>query len=417
MLYRQAVLPLRSRHVFYGWWIVAAVFVAEMFAIGSTSFAFGVFVVPVGADFGLPRATVNGGLGLILLGMGLSAPLVGCQLDRWPARWVLVSGALALGLGLIGIGLARDLRLIAALLLLLVGPGAGALGPLTAATVVSRWFHRRRGRALGVAAVATSLGGSVLVPVIAYNLALFGWRTTLVIQGAAVVVLVSAVALLIVRDTPEEMGLKPDGSADAPSGPQAASARWGWALLCRQRDFWCIALAVSLTFAVSQSLLVSLVPYALDMGLDGQRASLLVSVLALASVLGKLGFGAVADRVDKRWLLLLITVFILLQLGVLLARPVFGALVVALAITGVATGGELPVWAALVADRFGSASYGTVMGIMNLLVTLGSLAGIYLVGQAYDASGDYQLAFQGAMAAVGAAMLACLLITPRRGPC
>lgn len=413
MLFKQTKSMPRPGGVFYGWWIVAGVFVAEMFAIGSTSFAFGTFVVPVSEEFDLPRATANTGLVLILLGMGLSAPLVGRLLDRFPARWVLVGGALCMGGGLIGIALVHNLNWIAALLLLLVGPGAGAIGPLSAATVVSRWFRRQRGRALGVTSVATSLGGTVLVPVIGFNLELFGWRGALMIQGVAIITVVSLVSLAVIRDRPQVLGLQPDGESGSKrleTEPQPDSP-WSVPTLLCNRDFWFIVLAVAPTFAVSQSLLATLVPYAIDLEISPQRASALVSVLAFSSIIGKLTFGAIADRFDKRWLLLLIILFILMQLGLLLAKPGFWTLFALLGITGLATGGELPVWAALVADRFGSASYGLVMGCMNLMVTLAGLVSIRYIGQAYDLYGNYDFALFMFMGCVVSAMVAVLCIS------
>lgn len=416
MLFNQTTSASGLNVVFYGWWIVAGVFVAEMFAIGSTSFAFGVFVVPVSDEFGLSRATANTGLVLILLGMGLSAPLIGRLLDRFPVRWVLVGGAVSMGSGLVGIALVSDLFWIAVLLMLLVGPGAAAIGPLSATAVVSRWFRRQRGRALGVTSVATSLGGAVLVPVIGFNLELFGWRGALLIQGLAIMAVVSLVSLAVVRDRPQDMGLLPDGATETSTvdAAPAETATWSLAALLRSRDFWCIALVVAPTFAASQALLVTLVPYAIAMDISPPRAALLVSILAFSSILGKLVFGAIADRVDKRWLLLVIILFILMQFGLLLARPGFWALFGLLGITGLATGGELPVWAALVADRFGAASYGLVMGCMSLMVTLTSLIGIRYIGQAYDLYGSYDAAFCVFMACVLGAALAVRFISSSR---
>ncbi len=408
--------PATKPRIFYGWWVVAAVFVAEMFAIGSTSYAFGLFVVPAGEEFGLNRATANTGLILLLLGMGLSAPLIGRLLDVFPVRNVLVCGALCMSAGFLVLATATELWIMAAALLLLVGPGAGAIGPLSAATVVSRWFNRHRGKALGVTAVATSLGGSVLVPVMAFNLEMFGWRTTLMIQAALIATVVSLIAWTMVRDRPEHLGLLADGD-DEPS-EAASSARetavWRYAQLVRNRDFWCISLAVGLTFAVSQAILVSLVPYATDIGIGTRQAAMLISVLAFSSILGKLTFGAIADKVDKRWLLLVIICFILLQLAVLLVQPGFWVLLVILSVAGFATGGELPVWAALVADRFGSVSYGSVMGAMNLLNVMANLIALRYVGEAFDRTGDYRFAFTSFLAVVIVAIIATLLISQPR---
>lgn len=400
--------------MFHGWWVVASVFVAEMFAIGSTSYAFGLFVLPVSEEFGLSRTAANMGLVLILLGMGWSAPVIGKALDRFPVRNVLVSGALMMGGGLVAVGLSQSVWVMALLLLLLVGPGAAAIGPLSAATVVSRWFIRRRGRALGITSVATSLGGTLLVPVIAFNLEWFGWRDTLLIQGAAVIVLVSIVTLLAVRDRPQDMGLQPDGDIGAVRDGVGGSdeRRWAFGQILASRDFWCISLAIGLTFAVNQAVLVSLVPYALQFGVSAQNAALLVALISFFSILGKLAFGAVADRVDKRLLLLIIMAFIAMQVAFLLVAPPLPVLIVALAIGGLAVGGEFPVWQALVADKFGRISYGSVMGSMQLIVTFASLLSIAYAGYAYDVAGNYSIAFISFIGMIGGAMVFVLFISP-----
>ncbi len=403
--------------MFHGWWVVAAVFVAEMFAIGSTSYAFGLFVVPVSEEFGLSRASTNIGLVLILLGMGWSAPVIGRLLDRFPVRYVLVIGAFLMGAGLIGLGLAQSVWLMAALLLFMVGPGAGAIGPLSAATVVSRWFIRRRGRALGITSVATSLGGTLLVPAIGFNLELFGWRGALLLQGVAITVLVSVTSLLAVTDRPQDRGLLPDGDtrpADA-DGESRDERAWSYRQILVNRNFWCLTLAIGLTFAVNQAVLASLVPYALDLGINAQHAAWLVALISFSSILGKLAFGMIADRVEKRWLLLVIMGFIMMQLLFLLTAPALPVLVVALAIGGVAVGGEFPVWQALVADHFGRTSYGTVMGCMQLIIMFISLLSIVYAGRAYDTGGNYDTAFVLFMSMVGVAMLFVLFVSPLHG--
>ncbi len=411
-------LAARPQGLFYGWWIVAAVFVCEMFAIGSTSYAFGLFVVPVGEELGLSRAGTNTGLILLLVGMGASAPVTGRLLDRFPVRNVLVGGALLMGGGFVALALSHSVWLMGASMLLLIGPGAGAIGPLSAATVVARWFNRNRGKALGLTAVATSVGGAVLVPLMAFNLSVLGWRGTLLLQGLLIATIVSLIAWLLVRDRPSDVGLQTDGGNDTDAQPasETENVRWGFAELARDRDFWCITAAVGLTFAVSQAILASLVPYARDIGIGTGQASVLISVLALSSIFGKLAFGAIADRIDKRWLLLVIILFILVQLGTLLAEPGFIALLVILSIAGFATGGELPVWAALVADRFGSLSYGSVMGAMNFLNMFCSLLALRYIGETYDRTGDYQLALQSFIVVVGIAVVATLLITKPTRP-
>ncbi|TAJ55357.1 MAG: MFS transporter [Nevskiaceae bacterium] len=415
------IAPQAATGLYYGWWLVLAVFVGEMFAIGSTTYAFGLFVKPLEQEFGISRGDANKGLALFIVGMGLSAPLIGRLLDRRSARAVMLFGAAWMATGLVAIALAPSLGWMALATLLVLGSGAAMIGPLTANTLASRWFERRRGRALGVVAVGTSVGGTLLVPLIAYNIEAYGWRQALMLQAGLVLLIVGALALWVVRDRPQDLGLLPDGAAQSPDQavvPKASPVGPEWTVgrLLRQRDFWCIGLSVGLTFAVTQSVLASLVPYAADAGIDAKKAALLVSSLSVCSILGKLLFGALAERVDKRWLLLAVVAFTLLQLVTLIVQPDFGWLLMVCGLAGFALGGELPVWAAIIAERFGPRSFGTVMGLMNPINMVCSLAAISYVGLAYDRSGGYAQPFTVFLGVALAAGVMTLLIRAPRAP-
>lgn len=400
--------------LYYGWWLVLAVFVGEMFAIGSTTYAFGLFVKPLEQEFGISRGDANRGLALFIVGMGLSAPLIGRLLDRRSARGVMLFGAFWMAAGLVAVALAPSLGWMALAVLLVLASGAAMIGPLTANTLAARWFERRRGRALGLVAVGTSVGGTLLVPLIAYNIETFGWRQALMIQAGLIVVVVGALALWVVRDRPQDLGLLPDGALqpkeDGPVIAVQVAPEWTAAGLLRQRDFWCIGLSVGLTFAVTQSVLASLVPYATDAGIDAKKAALLVSSLSVCSILGKLLFGALAERVDKRWLLLAVVAFTLLELVTLIVQPDFRWLLIICGLAGFALGGELPVWAAIIAERFGPRSFGTVMGLMNPINMVCSLGAISYVGVAYDRSGGYTQPFTVFLGVALAAGVMTLLI-------
>jgi sugar phosphate permease len=399
------------KRLYFGWWVLAAVFVGEMFAIGSTSYAFGLFVVPAGEAYGASRGTLNTGLILFLLGMGLSAPFVGRLLDRYPARWVMGGGTVAMAAGFVGVGLAPSLQISALCILLLIGPGAAAIGPLAANTLVTRWFIRHRGKALGLAAVATSLGGVLVVPMMAWNLDRFGWRMALVLQGGIILVAVGALVLWRIRSRPQDLGLTPP--ADETAANNATQSRqWTVRELVRTRNFWFIAFSVGLIFGINQAVLASLVPYATDAGIGLGQATMLVSALSVCSILGKLLFGAVADRYDKRRLLLVPVACTLLQLVTLVSEPGFPVLLVICGLAGFAIGGELPVWAALVGERFGQVSFGTAMGLMSPVNTLIGLMAIGFVGGAFDATGSYAMPFSVLAGFVVLSGFLTLLISP-----
>jgi sugar phosphate permease len=403
----------RMRRIYYGWWVLAVAFAGEMFAIGSTTYAFGLFVKPLSEAYGADRATINIGLMLFIVGMGLSAPVIGRLLDRYPARVLLPAGALIMGAGMAGVAAAPSLAVMALCVLLLVAIGATMIGPLAANTLGARWFLRRRGLALGIIAVGTSVGGALLVPLMAFTMERFGWRGALLIQGALIAVIVGTLAALVVRNRPQDVGALPDGDTAARAAAAGEPAvEWTARRALAQRDFWCIALAVALTFAINQATLISLVPYGTDRGFSLGEATQLVSFLAACSIFGKLAIGALADRVDKRWLLLVVVGAVLVEQFTLLMQPGYWPLLIVCGLAGFATGGTLPVWASLIGERFGATSFGYVMGLMNPVNMAFGLAAVPFVGRVFDVTGNYDVAFQAFLGVATLAAILTLLIKP-----
>ena len=411
-----ATAPLRAA-IFPGWWVVAAGFVCTMLAIGSTTYAFGLFVAPLSQEFGLSRANANSGMIALLVGFAAWAPLVGRVIDRAPARVVMIGGSLLLAAGFL---LVATLRSPVAMLLAVVGPvalGTVACGALAANVVTARWFLRQRGRAMGLLAVSTSAGGFVVPPLLALMMAQWGWRGALVAQAAIIVAVVGLVVLWKMRDRPQDLGLLPDGAtaAEQAAKPVLAAEQtvWTFGRLLGQRNFWLITVGMGILLGADQALLASLIPYGVDAGFGPARAALLLSCLTFSAILGKLAIGALADRYDKRYLFCIVAACNISFLLLLLQQPDYLVLAAACCVIGLAIGGTYPLWTTLTADCFGSASFGVVMGSMNMAMMPFSIVAIRFAGETYDRSGSYAPAF---WVFIGTALLAVLLVLAIRRP-
>ncbi len=410
---------MSTRGIYYGWWIVVAGFIATMLAIGSTTYAFGLFVAPLSEEFGLSRADANGGFIFLLLGFALWAPFVGRWMDRLPARAVMGGGALLFAVGFAWIAVASTPWQMA---LAIIGPvslGTVACGALAANTLTARWFRAHRGRAMGLLAIATSAGGFVVPPLVAFLMERYGWRGAVGIQGLILLVIVASVVWLLVRDKPADLGLTLDGLPEPAAGtdPVANAAsverRWTTKELLGSANFWLIACGAGILLAADQALLASMIPYGVDAGFGPQRAAFLMSCLTASAIFGKFVIGMLADRVDKRWLFGAVAACNLAFLVVLLMGPGYGTLLVACCIIGLAIGGTYPLWMTLTADCFGSASFGAVMGTMNFVVMPFSIISIRFIGEVFDRTGNYNIAF---MAFMATAVLSALLILLVRVP-
>jgi len=146
---------------YYGWFVLAAAAVSEMLAQGATSYGAGLFVLPLQAEFGLSRADASSSVIILFVGTLFLSPAAGRILDRAPIRLAVGVGAILFSLALAVIAWTSSLWVMVAALLLPAAMGFSLLGPMMTATLTSRWFYRRRGLALGIAAVATSGGAGL----------------------------------------------------------------------------------------------------------------------------------------------------------------------------------------------------------------------------------------------------------------
>lgn len=386
-----------ARATFYGWWMVGAALLVQGFSVGLTQYAFPLFLKPVAEEFGASRSSVASGYSGLAVAMALLGPLLGHALDRRSIRAILCLGAGLMAGGFALIAAAPQLWLVGLLFAGVVGPGAMAAGPMSASKLVANWFLRRRGLALGISSTGTSIGGFLLPPLLTLAIERFGWRGAILAMALALVAIALPIVALIVVGRPEERGLGPDGDPPLPParvGSAASRPERNVRELLGDQNFPAITLAIGSVFAILGGLLTNLHAYATDLGISAERASLLLSSFSAFGIVGKLCFGAIADRWDKRALVWIAMAMLAVFLGVLLARPAYAWLAVGSAIGGLAIGGFLPLWGALIADCFGRDAFGRVMGLMGPLMLPLNVTALQLAPWSFDSTGSYQLALQ-----------------------
>jgi MFS family permease len=270
--------------------------------------------------------------------------------------------------------------------------GTNLLGPLTTSTLLARWFTKKRGMTLGIAAVGTSVGGFVFPPLIQGLIDQHEWRTALRYLGVGLFV-VAVPAVLLVVNSPQLKGLHADGEPMDPDFVPPTTTPVSFGLLLKNRNFILIAIVMSFLFATYTGVMSNMVPFAMGRGLTADEGAFLISALAVAGIVGKLVFGAVADKVDLRWGLGASMALVIASMLVFSYFEGLTALMVGSILIGLAAGGMLPVWGALLAVLFGAANYGRVMGMMNPVIMPLTLAGAPLAGFIFDSTGAYTGAF------------------------
>ena len=402
--------------IFYGWWVVLVAGIGASMSYGPIiAFTFGVFIKPLSEEFGWSRADISLGFSLSLLMLSGTAPVIGQLVDRFGARKVIIPSVF-----LFGSGVASFYFLSASLwhfYAIYMGLGVIAVGAATLPylSVVSQWFDKRRGLALGLAMVGVGLG-TFIMPAFAQALIdAMGWRYAYVILGLMVMGVTIPVVAPFLKDNPEQMGLEPDGesapharNATSTSHAQGMGSREAW----RLETFWLIVAAFFLMSVSVHGCLIHLVPMLTDYGLSAQSAALATSVLGGALLIGRVGAGYLLDRC----LASSVAIGFLAgaTLGVfLLWNEAVGVLAFAAAfLIGLGVGAETDLMPYVVSRYFGLRAFGEIYGWVVTAWGLGGVIGPFLMGVGFDTVGSYSAVLAAFMAAT---LLAAGLMT-RLGP-
>jgi len=382
--------------LFHGWKILATMLLTQACSAGMFVYGFGVIQVPIAEEFGVSRSavslTVSGGMlcGAIL------APGMGRAIDRGPIRRVMLVCAALMALGYVSMSLAQSLPLVLVLYALSSAVAIQGLGNLVASKLMGSWFDRYRGRTLGGVALGTSIGGLLLPPMLAEGVTRFGWRATMAVAASTIFVLVCVPILSTIRDHPRDLGLHPDGAQDAPSVGSLGRETlvWSTAALLREPGFLSLAIVLGVMMATTGSLIAHLPPIAMELGLAPTPAAALLSILSVAAIVGKLVFGFAAERVDKRLLLLLASALLAGFVSLLASEPPPAWLAAGAVLPGLALGGILPLWGAILGDYYGNESMAGAMGLMMPVTVAAQIAAMQLVPWVYDQYGSYTPAFR-----------------------
>ena len=400
---------------FDGWRIVLLAALSQGLALPLLG-AYGLVATPLIEEFGASSTQLGLGMSLAILATALAGPPLGVALDRGPLRAIMLGGVALMLLSIAALSRATALWQLA-VCLSFATVGLSMYGMLPVQVVLVNWFVLRRGSALSLAYVGTSVAAFVVPPTTAWLIEALGWRDALLALAAGAAALAApAISRLVKR--PEELGQTPDGlaaetNAGAPVGGRGAAARAAreGTGLAGDRNFWLIAIGLGLALSVSVATLF-LVRHLETLGIARTRAALVPSAMAACGIVGKLGAGWLIDRVDARAVVAGALVLHALGWVIVASQASFGALLFAAAPLGLGGGGFLPLPAVLQGRCFGRDAIGRVGGLHGLIGLPFLLAAAPLVGWAEGSCGGFATPFYGltGVLLLAAGVLACVRI-------
>jgi len=398
-----------KRRIFYGWYIVGVGFlsnVASSFALAST---LAIFLKPLTADLGVSRGVFS----LLRSGEGIIgaclAPLIGTLVDRHGGARLMAVGTTLVGIGYLFLGHIDSFAQFVFIRLALVTVGDALMGASVVNIVIARWFVRHRGRALAIASMGVGFA-KVCMPVVgAWLILMFGWRHTWTVFGIGAIVLGVSPALFVVRRSPEDMGLSPDGDAmptprrNIVAPPKKVSrdkipvkedVHWTAKEALRTSAFWLLAITFGIASIGVTGLNLHIYSYVTDLGYSAVAAASVMSVIASMQLASPLAWGFLTERIDARYAAMLRFIIQALGLGlaVLMSSNIFW-LYVGFFLYGIGLGGNMVLPDILWADYFGRLSLGQIRGMGILISQILAAIGPPFFGFLFDITGGYGLSF------------------------
>ena len=409
---------------FYGWIVVAVVFVTMAFGVNART-AFSLVFAPIIDEFGWERGLTAGAFSFGFLASALLSPMVGRVMDRRGPRLVIETGVACMGAGLIlSTTIATPLHLYLTFGLL-VGFGSICTGYSAQSLFLPNWFVRQRGLAISLAFTGVGIGSIVLLPWMQTVIDHAGWRTACWTLGVAILVILAPLNLLL-RRAPRDIGLEPDGDARPADGaprrsnivdPAWAAVDWTLARALRTARFWWVASGYFAGLYVWYAVQVHQTKYLVEIGFTRATAAWALGVVSLAGIPGQIALGHLSDRVGREivWALaclgFAITYVALMALHAWPNAPLLYVMVLSQGALGY---GLTSVLGAIPVEIFEGRQYGTIYGTITLIALSGGAVAPWITGVLYDRTGSYDLAFAIGVAMSVYAAMAIWIAAPRK---
>jgi MFS family permease len=300
---------LARRNIHYGWAMVAVTFLTALITAGTVG-APGVFIVPLQHEFGWTTAEISSALSIRFILFGLMAPFAAALLNRYGLRNVTLSALLIVASALVvSLGMTKVWQLML-LWGVVIGIGTGMTALVLGATIAARWFATRRGLVVGILTASVATGQLVFLPLLASITERMGWRIALGLICVMLGVAAFAV-LMIMRDRPSDVGLRPFGDDGAqplpvppPSNTPIMAALGALRDAAKTRVFWILFFTFFICGASTNGLIqVHLIPMCLDYGIPQVQAAGLLAAMGIFDFFGTIVSGWLSDRYDNRYLL------------------------------------------------------------------------------------------------------------------
>ena len=378
--------------VFYGWWVLLALALMRVMASGVGNQVRSLLVLPFEEEFEVTRAEVSLMFTAGSIAVALTGPLGGWLMDRFgPRKVMIVTTAMSIS-GYVFLSISDEFWQALVIFTIPLGVAYNWAILNSGAPILNNWFERGKARALSLLNVGHG-AGALLLPLMALAIVTFEWRASMVL-AAVVMTAVMVPVLFVVRNTPEEMGLSPDGDEPDPTraatgGRPAQQAGMTLTEAIRGPFFWAVGIGSSCMLFVNSGIIAHIVPLLVWKGQSESVGALLLSLQLVWTVPVVLGVSWAADRYDgSRIMVGMMLVVLAGAITLLLAQNLWS---LTIAVMMLATGGSH--WAifwAVLGRQYGRAHYNSIRLCIYSIIISGIAGAPFFAGLTFDRTGSYE---------------------------
>lgn len=393
----------KHKKLFYGWWIVISVTI--LFIAGGTS-PFAIVLKQLMNQFNTGRGEVSLSQSITMFAAGITGIFVGGLLNRFSPKKFILWGSVVSGVSSLLLSLANSLWFLY-IFSLLAGLAAGFSNAIAIFTLLSKWFMRKWGTVLGIVLAGGAIGSMVIQPLVGIIAQNFGWRATYLLAGSLVFIINVPLILFVFKDSPESMGLLPDGEEYKEIGnpsnvkvpPQ--STRQSTSLVknvqlipyLKSPSFWLMGISFALVAIGSSAITTHEVSFITDMKVSAAIAASARGVTLGIGAISSLASGWLADKLISRYVTILFFFIAIGGMLTLIQADTMSKIWLFVVIYGLGNGAYGTLMPIVTRDIFGTANFSAIYGLTVVLLFTGNAIGVPLAGFMFDATKSYHSVF------------------------
>ncbi len=411
------VTPRPGSRIFYGWFIVAAAGLVVFSTGPGQSYVFSVFIDSIIEDTGLSRTGISVLYLASTIVSAILVTIVSRLADRYGPRIMLVAAGLGLGAACFGMASATHIILFFVAFAALRALGQGSLS-INCILLVNQWFVSKRGRAVGLMTLGAMLSTALFPSFARFLIDSIDWRGAYAVLGIVAIGLIVPVAVFVIRNRPEDVGLFPDGESRPPLSEtrQVATGAPRNTRVFSSPSFWLLAFSLSSPSLITTALMFHQASIFQENGLSATLAAAAFAVFSASSGTSSTIAGFVSDRTGPRVLLVfsMATLMATLALGVVI-NSLYLALVYVV-MMGISSGSYIIVHSTIWAHYYGRHGLGRVQGPAMTLSVCASAVGPLPLAMFQEFTGAYTTGMLAMMALPVISLAVIFLARPNPSP-